>query len=65
MTSPTAGGAGIERKREKWSREEEQEFRPAENALQQFGRGLGNTLGRTISLAVTIPSHINDVTLGQ
>jgi esterase/lipase superfamily enzyme len=37
----------------------------AETALQQLGRGLGNTLGQTISLAVTIPGRIIDVTLGQ
>jgi esterase/lipase superfamily enzyme len=35
------------------------------NVLTQLGRGLGNTLGETISLAVTVPGRIIDVTLGQ
>jgi esterase/lipase superfamily enzyme len=37
----------------------------AEGTLTQLGRGLGNTLGQTITIAVTLPGRIIDVTLGQ
>jgi esterase/lipase superfamily enzyme len=37
----------------------------AEGTLTRLGRGLGNTLGQTITIAVTLPGRIVDVTLGQ
>ena len=37
----------------------------AENEVAKLAQGLGNTLGQTASIAITLPGHILKVTLGQ